>query len=291
MPVALENPYAKPGTPWLRGNLHAHTTNSDGKAAPQAVVDLYAERGYDFLMISDHDKLTDPKPLDARGMVLIPGNEVSARGPHLLHVDAHSVVPPDEDRQTVLHHVLADGGFAVLNHPNWQKSFNHCSLELLEKLEGYAGIEIYNGVIRRLEGSPLATDKWDRLLASGRRLWGFANDDSHAPEQDIALAWNVVQADDRSVKGIVDAFLDGRFYASTGVEIESVSVEGATVKVTAPNAKRLVVNGDWGKRLKQADATEIAYSVEENAPYTYIRVEAYGEGEAQAWTQPFFIRK
>lgn len=38
----------------LRGNLHAHTTFSDGVRTPAALVEEYERRGYDFLAITDH---------------------------------------------------------------------------------------------------------------------------------------------------------------------------------------------------------------------------------------------
>ena len=38
----------------LRGNLHAHTTFSDGVRAPEALISEYEARGYDFLAITDH---------------------------------------------------------------------------------------------------------------------------------------------------------------------------------------------------------------------------------------------
>jgi predicted metal-dependent phosphoesterase TrpH len=41
--------------PLLRGNLHAHTTFSDGVRSPAALVAEYETRGYDFLAITDHD--------------------------------------------------------------------------------------------------------------------------------------------------------------------------------------------------------------------------------------------
>ena len=41
--------------PLLRGNLHAHTTFSDGIRTPSALVEEYEQRGYDFLAITDHD--------------------------------------------------------------------------------------------------------------------------------------------------------------------------------------------------------------------------------------------
>ena len=41
--------------PLLRGNLHAHSTFSDGVRSPAALVAEYESRGYDFLAITDHE--------------------------------------------------------------------------------------------------------------------------------------------------------------------------------------------------------------------------------------------
>ena len=40
---------------FLKGNLHAHTTFSDGVRSPQALIAEYESRGYDFLAITDHE--------------------------------------------------------------------------------------------------------------------------------------------------------------------------------------------------------------------------------------------
>ncbi len=177
--VALHHPYSDGPMRWYKGNLHTHTSESDGDRVPQDVVDAYASRNYDFLMLSDHDCLTPPESVDAKGMTLIPGNEVTADGPHLLHVNAPAVLTPVVDRLAVVAEIEAAGGLAIACHPNWKKDFNHCPQSLLEDARGLCGVEIYNGVVRHLEGSPCATDRWDQLLGAGRRIWGFANDDSH----------------------------------------------------------------------------------------------------------------
>ncbi len=290
MALVIRNPYVHPSAPWLRGNLHTHTGNSDGPRTPQGIIDEYAARGYDFLMLSDHDCLTVPGPLDARGLVLIPGNEITANGPHALHVHARTVVPPLEDRQKVIDAIVADGGMAILCHPNWESHFNHCPQEKLEAWQGYAGIEIYNGVVSWLEGEPEATGRWDRLLASGRRLWGFANDDCHKTT-DIGVGWNVAQTPHRDVEGIVAALREGSFYASTGVVIESIRVFGTTVAVRTKDASRICVFSDNGYRRAMADDRAITFTIPEDAPYTYVRVECLGAGGLKAWTQPFFIER
>lgn len=282
----IEHPYTNlTGGHWLRGNLHAHTNLSDGARPPQDVIDDYARRGYDFLMLSDHDRLSDYAGLNPRQLVLIPGNEVSARGPHMLHVNADRLLEPDADRQAVIH--AATRGFIVVNHPNWQKQFDHCSYANLEIWQGYAGIEIYNGVISLLDGSPYATNKWDRILATGRRVWGFANDDSHAASH-VELGWNIVYTRQRTVAGIVNALQRGRFYASTGVIITQIKVTGRRIRIVTKNAERIVALQQVGKRFAQADARALEVEVPDGA--TYVRFECWGRGESFAWTQPFFVQ-
>jgi hypothetical protein len=286
--LTIRNPYSNDLTTWQRGVIHAHTTNSDGALAPQEVVDDYAARGYGFLMIADHDWLTDPAALDPRGMALIPGVEVTARGPHILHVNATQALPPHADRQKVLDAIQTDGGFAVVNHPNWERSYSHCRQEWLESWTGYLGIEIYNAVVRRQEGSPLATDRWDRLLGQGRRVWGFANDDMHLPE-DAGQAWNVIQCESRDGADVLRCLREGRFYASTGVEITGIRVEGLRLRVETTNAQRILVISDFGHREACVDATAVDFTLDAHAPVKYVRVECWGPGEAMAWTQPFYV--
>lgn len=43
------------GARWFRGNTHTHTLWSDGDAAPEQVTAWYADHGYDFLVLSDHN--------------------------------------------------------------------------------------------------------------------------------------------------------------------------------------------------------------------------------------------
>jgi len=278
------------GGRWLMGNLHTHTTRSDGQREPQAVVDDYAERGHGFLMISDHDVCISGEEcaeLDAGGMILIPGNEISANGPHLLHVGAGGRVEPHADRQQVIDAVAQNGGFAVFNHPNWFAGFDHCPQEVLENCRGYAGLEVYNGVISRLEGSPYATNRWDLLLTAGRRVWGFANDDSHLAQGDVGLGWNMAYVDDESPEGVGEALRQGRFYASTGVEIIGIEADGGSIAIETDNAQRIVALGQGARRFAQVDAPSIEVEVPEGA--RYVRFECWGRGESFAWTQPFFV--
>jgi hypothetical protein len=273
---------------WMRGNLHAHTERSDGSRPAQEVIDDYAGRSHGFLMLSDHDVFTssgDYAQLQDKGLILLPGNEISAAGPHILHVGASSFVEPDRDRQKVIEAIQATSGFAVLNHPNWKAEFDHCDIKSMREWQGYTGLEIYNGVIGRLHGSPYATNKWDMLLTDKRRVWGFANDDSHHPD-DVGLGWNVAYVKDPTAEGVVQAFASGRFYGSTGVEIRDIHVDGNRIRIETLNARRVVALMDTGRRFAVTDDTSI--EVEYPADARYVRFECWGDGERFAWTQPFW---
>ena len=43
---------------WYKGSLHAHTTRSSGDASPEVVAKWFADNGYDWLVISDHNLMT-----------------------------------------------------------------------------------------------------------------------------------------------------------------------------------------------------------------------------------------
>ena len=67
---------------WFKGNTHTHTINSDGNATPDVVTRWYRENGYQFVVITDHEYLTDVAPLNAlfgrEGQFLVmAGQEVS----------------------------------------------------------------------------------------------------------------------------------------------------------------------------------------------------------------------
>src|SRR5688500_12613848 len=50
---------------WFKGNTHTPTLNSDGDSPPDVVVRWYRENGYQFVVITDHEYLTDVAPLNA----------------------------------------------------------------------------------------------------------------------------------------------------------------------------------------------------------------------------------
>ena len=43
---------------WYKGNIHTHTTESDGDESPEHVAQWFDDHDYDFLVLSDHNVRT-----------------------------------------------------------------------------------------------------------------------------------------------------------------------------------------------------------------------------------------
>ncbi len=291
--IQITNPYLPDGYRWLKGNLHTHTTNSDGELSPAAIITEYEKRDYDFLAISDHDTYVDPHLYQPHTrMILLPGVEVSAGGPHVLQIGAEQRLEPIADRRQVIDEIVARGGFAVLNHPNWERHFNHFPQEQMQSLDAATGLEVYNGVIERLEGNALAADRWDRLLSINHWLWAFANDDAHLAG-DIGKAWNVVQVTGQTSQAVLEGLRHGRFYASTGVKVCDVRTDGLQITVHTNDAQRIRFVSRWGIIRASTDGTQGSYRLPDDTSLArelgYIRAECYGAGGQVAWTQPLKI--
>ncbi len=280
-----DNPYARRYPLWLKGNLHTHTTLSDGELPPEETVQACIRRGYDYVALTDHDVIASVPEEHFPQIVVLSGVEHSAQQ-HILRVNVLSTLPHDLSYQSVIDLTVQAGGLVILNHPNWGENDDHWRDSQLFTLERYHGIEIYNNVIEYLEGSPYALDRWDRLLSQGKRVWGYANEDMHRIFQ-IGSAWNMVNVRERSREALLEGLKTGRFYASTGVILEEIAAENGYLRVRSANAKELRLISLNGEVLERVASSTATFSL--SKARVYARVEAIGEGSARAWTQPVFL--
>jgi predicted metal-dependent phosphoesterase TrpH len=146
-----------PKAHWYKGNLHTHTLNSDGDSTPHEVATWYREHGYQFLVLSDHNYLTDVAGLNAihaarEKFLLIPGEEVTDKfDQKLIHINAYnperqidpqhgdSVVATIQNDVDAIHAARA---LPSVNHPNFHWGI---SAQDLLKVKGLGLFEIYNG--------------------------------------------------------------------------------------------------------------------------------------------------
>lgn len=289
---------------WLRGNLHTHTLESDGDSTPAEVVQWYASHGYDFLAITDHDKITVTA---AEGIVLIPGEEVTDRLPKKpLHVNAiglTKVVKPQggatpvEVLQRNIDAVREAGGIALINHPSFGWAFG--AAELVQ-LRGATLLEIASGhPYVNAEGPPSVESMWDKMLTGGKRIWGVAVDDMHhlkrVWDSDVVLpgkAWVMVRSEKREAAAIIDALKRGDFYASTGVELEAYETtpKSIALRVKEKNGAHYRVRfiGSGGRLLQETVGPEAEYTM--RGGEGYVRAKVIDSNGLRAWTQPLFAK-
>jgi hypothetical protein len=258
---------ASAGSRWYRGNTHTHTLNSDGDSPPDAVVRWYRENGYQFVVITDHEFLTDVAPLNglfgaAGKFLVVRGQEVTQILPDSTHPDrrrqAHvnsihpeRVVMPQggasvaESYGRNLAAIRAAGGLAQVNHPNWRWSVRLADMlalpdsTIFELRNGHPGINNLGGTDDAGNEVPGTEALWDSLLTRGKTIFAAGTDDSHyftrpwdrsAPRP--GYAWVFVRASELTAEAIVRAMRRGDFYASTGVTLGDYRVDGKRVSLT-----------------------------------------------------------
>jgi hypothetical protein len=267
---------------------------SDGPCSVEETVTGYAALGHDFLAVSDHDELVKPEQREIDASIeTIPAVEVSADGPHMLHVGASEAIEPLSNRRAVANRIATEGGVAVAAHPRWGRTYEHWSYDTLRDVQSLHGLEIHNAHIETLRGSANAVSVWDRLLTEGCRLWGFANDDTHTASR-MGLAYNVVAVEKLTPTKIVEALADGRFYASTGIHIESIEIDSSVVRIRTGNAEKIRFITDHGVIQHVINGPTASIRVSDSLPYgsdhTYLRIECLGEKGTRAWSQPLFFK-
>ncbi len=298
------NPFAQPGR-WYRGMFHCHTTNSDGARPVEAVAAWYAEQGYDFLAITDHNQLTRaPAGADGR-LLLVNGTEVDAgrtslgQPYHLVGIGLREMI--DVPRETKARYAVAAqdvitalrraGAVVFVAHPYWSGIVQ----DDLINLDGVAGIEVFNVNAEVDIGKGYSGIQWDDCLARGKWLVGVANDDAHFRLPDHGRAWTMLRASTLTPEAVVEGLTSGSFYASTGVTLEDMTFDGdtAAVRVAPPGAQeiRFIGNHRWGHRVVAAGPPlrEASYTL--RGPERYIRVEVIGPSGERAWTNPVFLER
>lgn len=300
-------PFGGPGQ-WFKGNLHCHSTISDGEMPPDQVAVLYRQGGYDFLALTEHDMQTDWRAFETGSFMILPGVEIGVVDEQQ-HVCYHVVGIYDRSCKDVAYHlhdpglsarggsdfaqVAIDGMRArgmqpILCHPVWSRT----ELQHFEQLERYLAIEIYNHGCHVECNTGHATIYWDSLLRRGRRVWGVAVDDSHQRIKDFHGGWVMVKAESLDVSAIMMSLIHGRFYSSCGPLIHDYGIQDRTVYVECSPVREIhfVTYEERGRSFvcdQGSFITRASHSL--TGKEKYVRVECTDANGKTAWTNPIFL--
>jgi predicted metal-dependent phosphoesterase TrpH len=300
--ACFANPFREEGS-WFKGNLHTHTTLSDGLLSPEEVASLYEEMGYDFLFITDHGKVVDAEELNEilpRDFRVVPGVELGCgrsevnTGYHIVALNLGHTIE-SHDPQTVIDEIVRQGGEAVIAHPYWSA----LTVNDLLRLDGYLGIEIFNTICHFAVAKGYSTAHWDNLLDRERYTLGFAVDDAHhcRPKPyrplDAGYAWVRVKARSLRTEDIMDALRSGLFYSSNEPEIFDVEVtaESIIVKSSPARAVSFITKNGLGERFTALGEPIVESRYEIRGTEKYLRIEVENDKGRIAWTNPIIFNQ
>lgn len=315
---------------WYKGNLHSHTTISDGMLTPEQNVKLYQDHGYHFLCLSEHDIYTDHRAqFNQDNFIILPGIEASAilyreKGNneryriHHLHgilgteaiqaaapagIFTHmQYVPPKkffgewtgaQACQEINDLLLSHGCVTTYNHPIWsrveEQEFIHT--------EGLSALEIFNFNTVQESNTGYDVVYWDRMLRMGKKINAFASDDNHNEGlfEDSCGGWICVQAPELSHDSIVQNFIDGNYYSSSGPAIFDWGIRDGRAWIDCSEVNRVnfiagnIIN-DGTTVLGEPYKDSLCHAEYQLKGHeTYVRVEVTDKYGRTAWTNPIYL--
>jgi len=191
----IYNPYTDIcGKNIFKGDLHFHSTLSDGKSSPQEMFDRLVEYGFDFCGLADHD-LPNNEIMTHEQLLVFPGQEFSDENGHIVALNTPIIRKEHWDIGTQLEEISSSGGFSILSHPKIREfgtsqGLAYSPKRLIVDLAGlYDGMEIYTHNVG--SGFKLAIDRLDAVWNAISLLqetdpdkpfgpiWGFSSSDGH----------------------------------------------------------------------------------------------------------------
>lgn len=304
----MQTVFTAPGR-FFRGNLHAHSTLSDGRLAPGEVCRRYRAEGYDFIALTDHFvglygyPVADTLPFRGEGFTTILGAELHSgamKNGEIWHILAVGLPPgfapanaphfaPVEGQESgaeIARRARDAGAFVAVPHPQW----SGLTLEDALAIDAAHAVEAYNHgcavEAARGDGCSVA----DLMLSEGRRVGLIATDDAHFATDDGFGGWVMVKAEKNAPEPLLEALKAGHYYASQGPELRDLRIEGKEIVVECSAVERVIVQGhasaaqcETGRSLTRARVKLAKF-----AESPWIRVTVIDAAGRQAWSNPIW---
>lgn len=224
-----------------KGNLHTHTTRSDGIRTPDEVILAYRNAGYDFLALTDHRLYSPGREME--GFTLLSGTELDCndfftrRAWHIIGIGITEATPIEDGTppEVLVQKIDTAGGLAILGHPAWSL----LSPQDILSLPGCFATEIYSGISEAYGGRGNSSILCDIAAAQGYRGFLLGVDDAHFYNTDVFQSWIVLLSPSLKTNDLLESLRAGRFYASEGPDIRQINIENDVVTVETSPCKRI----------------------------------------------------
>ena len=280
--------FAKPEPRWYFGDLHMHSTASDGVFSLWELGSRAKKAGLDFIAVADHNNYAENLHLPfVPGVTFIPAVEwTHYKG----HMNFFGVAAPfrnsfiantAEEMRTLIADARAMGAVISVNHPKCP----FCPY-LWDDDAAFDLMEVWNGPFTPRNAR--AVQWWHSLLLAGRRIPAVGGSDFHKPGQFAKLGSPTTHlyAASPAPADLLDAIHAGHAYITEspkGPRLEltcggriagDAAVYDGSVPVTAKtDAKNVTFVTDTGETRVRAVNGEARFAAR-NARFVYAKIEA-----------------
>ena len=304
--------FARPGG-FFRGNLHTHSTISDGGLEPGEVCQRYSEAGYDFICLSDHfmEKygypVADTTEHRTNRFTTILGAEMHTGAMengaiwHILAVGLpldfpslgrarHGTGDDVETGQDIARRCSEAGAYVAIAHPEW----NGMTPDDARLIETADAVEIYNHGCHVESDRGYGVAVYDKLLNEGKRMTVCATDDAHfrgAP--DHFGGWVMVKAEANEPTALLAALKSGDYYASTGPELHNFRIEDDKIIIECSPANNIIAIGaNATSRFAHGDGlTQVELPLERFREGGWVRAVVHDAAGKRAWSNPIWLEE
>lgn len=255
---------------FYKANLHTHTTISDGRLSPQEIKQAYQEKGYSILALTDHCQYRWHRELDSKDFLTLAAYEVDINEiredsdlsrKKVYHFNLYDTNPAYRTDEKILSPCPGDiygdldaincylkqmeelGFLICYNHPYWSLQ----SREDFIGLDHIFAMEIFNYGCEHDGLYGYHPQCYDEALRSGKHWFCLSTDDNHNefpfdhPFCDSFGGFTMIKCRELSYSCVIEALRQGHFYASSGPEIEELTLENNVLSIKTSSVEKIFV--------------------------------------------------
>jgi predicted metal-dependent phosphoesterase TrpH len=302
------------GVPVLVGDVHSHSTYSDGTGTMAENWEMARAAGLDFLFVTDHETTRQKSDCIEAGQWW--GQESASGGHHMVLLGASEQrISRDRSVAESMKRARREASFVFIPHPvGWWPDhwYPRERAGELAAIDAPFAVEVMNGankIDRAFDKfDRQAIVEWDRCLQRGQKVAALGGSDAHLP-QGIGCVWTVATGVDLAMESVLEALAHGHCFASEGPLINLKSDDmGQGDTVTAPSGSLIEVEVTAayaggllevsvirdGRIIKKTAGRESTIIRERlsltvaSAP-SYLRVACRGSDDRRAFSSPMYM--
>lgn len=296
----------------LFGDLHIHTTASDGVYDASEIGKKAKALGLDFIGLANHNNFSENLNLPhIDGLTFVPAVEWTHYKGHMNFFGVKApfensfIANSENEMKEIISHARSLGAVISVNHPK-------CGIcPYLWEGEDFDMLEVWNGPMRPTNIRGLAY--WTQLLRRGRKIPIVGGSDYHKPHTPVKLGNPVtgVYSPSMSADDIISSLTKGHSFVTSGVNGVRLTIRsgdafmGDTVKLNTAagldieaenlNGENLVLVTDKGEKLiaKHTFGVYRKNITLTNEKFAYVKVvkNLFGNEMFSAVTNPIYFIK